>query len=520
MSEHDTLLPPPVAPVRKHGGPGPRVSRRGLLIGAGAAGLGAAAITTGLLVTKGAVHLQLPGQEQSVAAAPHPQIQHLLRRAGFGARASEVESYSALGYDGAVERLLNPKGVTDDIDAKLQSLSLDLTKVTDMQRWWVVRMLYSKRPLQEKMTLFWHGLLTSSYQKVGGKNGYPYIIQQNTFLRDHVFDTYDNILLGITQDPAMMWWLDLRLSNKSAPNENYARELMELFTLGVSGGYTQADVHDAARALTGFTLKRGGQVTYDDTKHDGGPKTLLGQTGNLDYKDVIRIVAGHPATGPYLCKRLYQFFVGEKPSDADVQTLAGVYTTSGHNMQAVMRALFHLPTFGSTTAYRARLKSPVEYTIGAIRQMEVSLTGQGLSTLMAQMGQTIFAPPNVAGWTGDVTSADWINTGTWLTRVNFINALLGGGRSTTGTSQQALLQTFQATLTNNHLSSPEAVVTYYINLLVDGTISDARRATLLATLTAPDTGAPLNLAGGKTISAENLRTMVYLLLTSPEYQLN
>nr|MBA3826832.1 DUF1800 domain-containing protein [Ktedonobacterales bacterium] len=492
----------------------------GLLIGAGAAGVGAAAIATGLLVTTGHVHLQLPGLSQSVPAAPHGQIQQLLRRAGFGARASDVASYSALGYAGAVDRLLDPTSVTDDIDAKLQSLALDLTKVTDMQRWWVMRMIYGKRQLQEKMTLFWHGLLTSSYQKVGGQTGYPYIVTQNNFLRNHAFDSYDNILLGITQDPAMMWWLDLRLSKKTAPNENYARELMELFTLGVSGGYTQADVHDAARALTGFSLKRGGTVTYNPAQHDDGAKTLLGHTGNLDYKDVIHIVAGHPATGPYLCKRLYQFFVGEQPNDADVQTLVGVYTSTGHNMKEVMRALLHLPTFQAPAAYRARLKSPIEFTIGAIRQMEVQLNGQGIANLMAQMGQTVFAPPSVAGWTGDISSADWLNTGTWLARVNFINALLGGGKATNSAAQQALLQTLQTTLTNNHLATPEDVVGYYVNVLIDGVLSDARRATLVATLTTPDSGASLKMAGGKTLSAENLRTMLYLLLTSPEYQLN
>ena len=528
MNDRDTTKAMPTTPAagQPYGAPPSsrrgRLSRRGLLIGAGAVGLGAVAITSGLLYAKGDLHL---GGGTPPTPAADAQIQHLVRRAGFGARSSEIAEYSALGYSGAVDRLLNFASVADDLDQRLQSLNLDLTRPQDQQRWWLLRMIYSKRPFEEKMTLFWHGLLTSSFQKVGGKRGYPYIIQQNQFLRAHALDTYDNILLGITQDPAMMWWLDLRLNKKQAPNENYARELMELFTLGVTGGYTQDDVHNGALALTGFKLSANGVVTYNASQHDDSQKTYLGHSGNLDYHDVIRIVAAHPATGPFLCTRLFRFFVHENPSDADIKTLADVYYSSGHSINAVMKTLFMLPTFLSADAYRARLKSPTEYTLGTIRQMEVELDGQGISTIMALMGQVIFAPPNVAGWPGDQSSAEWMNTGTWLIRVNFINALLNGSRAAKGgggvpglPSANALLQT---AITSHNLHTPDEVLSYFVNLLVDGQMANDRQQVLRTYLTDSNGGSDtLKLVGGQSLSANNLRGMLYLLMASPEYQLN
>lgn len=506
------------APQARQGG-GRKISRRGLFIGAGAVGLGAVAVTTGVLAAEGRIHI---GGGPPPTPAPNQQIAHLLRRAGFGARQSEIQHYSSLGWSGAIDELLNPNSVNDDLDQRLNALGLDLTSPTDEQRWWVLRMLYSQRPLQEKMTLFWHGLLTSSLTKVGGKRGYGYLINQNNFLRAHAFDTFDNILLGITQDPAMMWWLDLRLDSKTAPNENYARELMELFTLGVNSGYTQDDVHNAALALTGFRLHPDGSVDYLPQYHDDSQKTLLGHTGDLDYKDVINIITNHPACGPFISKRIFRFFVNETPSDADVAPMVQAYASSGHNIGAVMRAMFTSPAFLDPASYRARLKSPAEFTIGAIRQLELETTGEGVARVMSQMGQIIFDPPNVAGWPGDQSSANWINTGTWLARVNFINTLLSGLKlpGQQGNAGGAL-PTIQNTITSQHLASPSAVVDYFTGLLIDGQIDADRRQTLIATLTdSSGQGDTVALSGGGTVFASNLRAMLYLLMTSPEYQLN
>ncbi len=470
-----------------------RLSRRGLLIGAGAVGLGAVALTSGIIYARGDLPFFKP------TPAPNNQISHLLRRAGFGAQAGDIQSYSALGLTGAIDQLINFDSVSDNLDSRLNSLGLDLTRVPDEQRWWLLRMLYTKRPLQEKMTLFWHGVLTSSYTKVGGKSGYQYMIQQNNFLRDHCLDTYDNILLGITSDPAMMWWLDLRLSTKNAPNENYARELMELFTLGVNGGYTQDDVHNAALALTGWRLPRGQGSVYLPGQHDDSQKTLLGQTGDLDYHDVIRLVAAHPATGPFVCKRMFSFFVRENPTDSDVKPMVDAYYGSGHSIKAVVQAMLTAPSFLAPESYRARVKSPAEFVVGALRQLEVETNGQLISAVMTEMGQTIFNPPNVAGWPGDQTSAAWVNTGTWLARANFINALLDLVTGSGGPVQNII--------SSNNLTSPDAIVDHFTSLMIDGQISADRRQTLVGAL-------------GQGGSATGLRDMLYLLMTSPDYQLN
>ncbi len=496
--------PPPVPapPVPTRPRPGMRLSRRGLLIGAGAVGIGAAATAGGILIFNAV---------NKPAMAAGNQIQHLLRRAGFGARADEIQQYAQLGVGGAIDRLLNYTQVSDDIDSRLNSLNLDLSTIADSQRWWLLRMIYSQRPLQEKMTLFWHGLLTSSFTKVGGKAGYGFMIKQNNFLRDHALDTYDNILLGITQDPAMMYWLDLRLDRKNSPNENYARELMELFTMGVNSGYTQADVHNSARALTGFTLSRTGTVTYNPAQHDNGQKTLLGHTGNLDYHDVIRIVAGHPATGPFLSKRIFQFFVHENPSTAELQPMIDAYYHSNHSIMAVMRAMFNSPAFFSPAAYRSRIKSPVEFVVGAIRQLDIETQGQGLSNAMTQMGQTIFNPPNVAGWPGDQASDNWMSTSTWLARVNFIDAIFN---TQTGTS------IVQDAITKYNLKTPDDLVAHYTNVLIDSQISAARRQILSQYLAGSGGAAAVHLAGGQSLSAAGVHGMLYLLMSSPDYQLN
>ena len=269
---------------------------------AGLAAAGGAALVGGVALGEwlnhgGSTSLNnlLHGNEAQTSSV---QTGHLLRKAGFGANADEVSTYHSLGYQGAVDRLLNYQKVDDSaLEQRLQALNIDLTKPVDQQRWWLLRMAWTQRPLLEKMTLFWHGVLTSSYHKVGGRNGYSRMITQNNFLRAHAFDTFDNILLGITSDPAMLVYLDLNLSRKTHPNENYARELMELFTVGVAN-YTQPDVFAGAAALTGWHIRRNSDTAqYYPNDHSTLPVKFMGQTGSFDYKDVVRILANHPEIG-------------------------------------------------------------------------------------------------------------------------------------------------------------------------------------------------------------------------------
>jgi uncharacterized protein (DUF1800 family) len=452
--------------------------------------------------------------------ASNTQIGNLLRRAGFGATPDELTMYSNLGFNGAVDRLINYQHVPDDdMENRLKALSINLNKPLDQQRWWLLRMSWSQRPLLEKMTLFWHGVLTSSFRKVGGPKAYMRMITQNQFLRNHAFDTFDNILLGITSDPAMLFYLDLTKSRKNAPNENYARELMELFTLGL-GHYTQQDVYEGAAALTGWHVK-GLTSRYYPQDHNDLVKTYLGHKGNLDYKDVVNILANHPATPWFISRKLFTFFAYENPSDDDLKPLVDTYVQSGHNMAAVMRALLLSPQFASAKAYRGRIKSPVEFAVGAYHAMNINGDGTGLPVITTLMGQTLFDPPNVAGWPGDKVSALWLNSGTWMMRLNYIDLLLA--RGTAARTGSTPLVDLQGVVNTHKLNTPEQFVDHFSSFLLDSELATDRRTQLLDYFTAQNgstRGAPITLGNGTSYPLGRVRGTLYLMMSSPEYQLN
>ncbi|MBV9257562.1 MAG: DUF1800 domain-containing protein, partial [Ktedonobacteraceae bacterium] len=389
------------------------------------------------------------------------------------------------------------------------------------QQWWLLRMAWTQRPLLEKMTLFWSGVFTSSFRKVGGKNAYMRMIVQNNFLRSHAFDTFDNLLLGITADPAMLFYLDLTKSHKNAPNENYARELMELFTLGL-GHYTQQDVYEAASALTGWhVVGKSATARYVPHDHNNQVKHYLGQTGNFDYNDVVRILANHPATPWFISRKLFTFFVYENPSNDDLAPLVDSYVKSGHNMGAVMRTLLLSPQFSSSKAYRSRLKSPAEYMAGAYRALNVQGDGKRLPAIVTAMGQPLFDPPNVAGWPGDKVSSYWLNSGTWMTRLNYIDLLLVGNRTANNGASAPF--DFQSVVDANHIDTPERFVDYFASFLLDGQLAPDRRSLLIDYFNKSDSskvGKQVTLTSGKSYPINRVRGTLYLMMAAPEYHLN
>jgi hypothetical protein len=501
------------APVSRRKFTGKSVAVLAALGGAGvAAALGGVAL--GHLIQHGGLTKPFQGP-----AARSTQIGHLLRRAGFGASPEEIAMYEPLGFSGTVDRLLNYQQVADDdMENRLKALNIDLNSPEDQQRWWLLRMAWTQHPLLEKMTLFWHGVLTSSYRTIGP---YMRMINQNQFLREHAFDTFDNILLGITSDPAMLVYLDLAKSTKTAPNENYARELMELFTLGL-GHYTQRDVYEGASALTGWRVEDDELTShYSLQDHNDLVKTYLGHTGNLDYKDVIHILVNHPAAPWFISRKLFTFFVYENPSTEDLKPLVDTYVQSGHNMGAVMRTLLLSPQFSSAKAYRSRVKSPVEFVVGAYRALGINADGGGLPYIINLMGQSLFDPPNVAGWPGDKVSALWLNSGTWMARLSYIDLLLIHGVFEHGSLTS--LVDLQGMVNKYQLNSPEQFVDHFSSFLLDGNLDSDRRAQLLDYFTAHDgggSGAPITLTSGKSYRIGRVRGTLYLMLASPEYQLN
>lgn len=450
------------------------------------------------------------GQAQAALGQSSPlseevKLRHLLRRAGFGANPTELADYRKLGLQGTVDRLLNYDQVDNtDLEDRLKKLNLNMLQRPEIQRWWLLRMAYTARPLEEKMTLFWHGLLTSSFSKARLPN---LMRDQNEFFRKNALGRFPDILQGISRDPAMMLWLDLNQNLKSHPNENYARELMELFSLGI-GNYTEQDVREAARAYTGWSYRPLLGFTFNSNQHDAGSKTFLGQTGNFDGDNVVDVIMRQPASPRFIAGKLFSFFAYPNPSAEVLGPLVDAYKGNDLSIKALVRAILTSDEFYSAKAYRAIVKSPIEFVAGTLRTLGIDNDGKQLAPAAISMGQEPFNPPNVAGWPGGRT---WLASGTWLARVNFANRLAAAIPEANRPEAGALAGAASAT-------APADAVDKLLDLFLDGQSSPDGRQALIDYITPPGGG---SLAGAdKSWVEERRRGLAYLVLASPEYQLN
>lgn len=441
---------------------------------------------------------------------PKRRAAHLLRRAGFGGTLAEIEEFAKLGREEAADRLLNYATVDNAaVDSRLAALGIDLNapRPAEMMRWWLTRMVYTARPLEERMTYIWHGLLTSQVSKIGPQRA-KLMIRQNELYRKMALPKYDDLVKAASRDPAMLIYLDGADSTKGHPNENYARELMELFTMGV-GNYTEDDVRESARAFTGWRFtppKKTGDKEFDianwnpqfflaPQQHDTGTKTFLGKTGNFDGDDIVDIIMGTKAAGEFICRRLFTEFANYNPTDESVAKLVGVWNNSNHDIKAIVRAILVSDEFYSEASYRAFVRSPVEFMVNAMRglQLQPDLR-RGIQDKSIQgMDQVLFEPPNVAGWPG---GAAWLSSGTFFARTNFLDGLLFGRAKAP-----------PAIPTLSGLNSAEEIADRVLAIFVDGNIPDASRQAIV------------QHASGVTNPAERAATVAYLVLGSPEYQL-
>ena len=346
------------------------------------------------------------------------QAAHLLRRAGFGGAEADVARLASLGMQGAVDALLHPAAPDADLPAYPDVTSLyDPKKARQTaQLWWLDRMLRTNRPLVEKMALFWHGHFATSVQKVAP----PQMVAQVNLFRQFGLGRFPVLLSAVTRDPAMLIWLDNRANAKAHPNENYAREVMELFALGL-GAYTEDDVKEAARAFTGWTVDKNQQAAFVPARHDDGIKTVLGKSGRLDADDVIAIVVSQPVHQRFLAHKLLEFFVYSDPEPELIEAVAQVYALSGLDVAKTVGTILRSDVFFSPRAYRAIPKSPLELAIGTLRYIGAQTVPPNLPYQLARMGQEPLNPPSVKGWDGGPA---WINTSTLLARFNFVNALV------------------------------------------------------------------------------------------------
>jgi uncharacterized protein (DUF1800 family) len=365
------------------------------------------------------------------------KVAHLHRRAGFGASWCELQRDLKDGPAKSIDRLLAPPRPTEDEVSALEGLrkgALDSEDVERLKAWWLYRMLFGNDPLTEKMTLFWHGHFATSNAKV--KN-LDLMAGQNELFRKHALGSFGDLLAGVAGDGAMLIWLDGVVSKKEKPNENFAREFLELFTLGV-GQYTEQDIRAAARAFTGWATpgrlmvpfgRRGGArpLRFEAAAHDAGRKTFLKQTGNWSAADIVRITLQQPACATFLCRKLYRFFVSEsEPAAGLIEPLAERLRKSKYSVRAVVETILRSRHFYSKEVRRQKVASPVEHSLGLVRMLEVPRANVNLLALVAacgRQGQELFYPPNVKGWDGGKT---WLNSTTVLERDNWGNDVVWG----------------------------------------------------------------------------------------------
>ena len=366
---------------------------------------------------------------------------HLLRRAGFGASRNELEEYIAMGYDGAVEALLNPSdpgNMPDDLIRRYHVEQSELRDLAGSAAYWMYRMISTSCPMEEKIALFWHGLFATGYAKLNQARS---LLNQVDMFRRSGLGSFEGLLVELSKDPAMIVWLDNNENHGSAINENYGRELLELFSMGI-GNYTEDDIKECSRAFTGWTLGNAeymavraakdsiwpyGRIAwhfdYRDEDHDAGEKTFLGETGKFNGEDIIAIIAKQESTARFVATRLFQFFAADEiteDGEKAIKEMITSYFSSGYQIRAMLRTLFHTDYFKSDEARFARVKGPVEMVVGAIRMsgnyQNPALGIEKVSDTMLYMGQGLLQPPTVEGWH---EGSEWIDSGALVERVNF-----------------------------------------------------------------------------------------------------
>src|SRR5918999_186017 len=374
---------------------------------------------------------------------------HLMRRAGFGATYEELEARAAKGYEATVEELLHPEAQPDleqDIMMRYQPQWLSQAGLEGQQEDWVFRMINTKRPLQEKIALFWHGIMCTGHAKCE----YPkqQYIELDMFRRDGL-GSFRDLLAGLASDPAMVFYLDNCMSHKDAINENWGRELLELFSMGVGmdnqANYSEDDIKEAARAFTGWTISNAiprypygryeAYFAYNPYDHDNEEKTFLGETGRWNGEDIIDIIVRQPATARFVSRHLYNFFVADEPQvpawqntpprdPETIKMLEDEYFRSNYDIRSMLRVLFNSDFFKN--ARFAKVKSPVETVVGTTRLVgDFTFPKPGMPALVAEMrymGQDLANPPTVEGWH---TGQEWIDSGTLVERINFTADQMG-----------------------------------------------------------------------------------------------
>ena len=445
---------------------------------------------------------------------------HLLRRAGFGGTPSEIDSLFARGHEGAVSSLVDYDAIdTSAYEASLAAKNYNLTRIVGLQQWFMDRMAFSPRPLEEKMTYFWNLHWTSGISKVKGET---LILNQNQTERALAMGKFDDLVLAISKDPAMLVWLDNTTNKVGRPNENYARELMELFTIGI-GHYTQTDVTETARALTGWAVQNYNRdtgynaATFVDKpqQHDDGSKTILGKTGNFNGTDAIGIIldltdSAGSVSGRFIGGKLWTYLAGNDAQDYVVDELQSVYASSGRSIREVVRAILLHDDFFADHTYKTWVRSPAEYAVASVRMLEATSDFSSAANSLSGMGQVLFNPSDAKGW--DWGTA-WMNTGSLFSRATLSNTLTTN-RGTSGTRIDPA-----ALLAGQDASTADKVVDLIASRLNVDDVSSEIRASWIEYMNRNDDGSLGTWTNTTGNVDKKVRGVVHLMLTSPAFHL-
>ena len=425
---------------------------------------------------------------------------HLLRRAGFGASRDEIEARASQGYDKTMEELLNPQdqsGIEEDLLYRLQPSYYQAAAIENNVQDWIFRMINSPRQLQEKMSLFWHMIFCAGHSKID--SGFEMGRMVRMF-REHGMGNFRNLLYQLSTNPGMMYYLDNTESHKVALNENYGRELLELFSIGVgmdeSFNYSEDDVKACARAFTGWNVappyppfphgRSPWEFRFDPADHDEGDKTFLGETGNWNGDDILDIICKQSGTARFISRHLYNYFVADEPQipawrltpprDQElISAMEKAYFDSGYDITAMLRVLFSSESFKSDSVRFAKVKSPAEMVAGTLRMVEDHKEIKpGLFELSQEpkyMGMDLMNPPTVEGWH---TGREWIDSGTLVERINYASDLLG---NTELPGVQSLISRIRG---RGDTLTPEAFVDGCLDVLGPLMVDDATREELVS----------------------------------------
>jgi uncharacterized protein (DUF1800 family) len=420
------------------------LTRRQVLAAAAATGIGVGAIRLlgGSMQQLAGSRTASAGDWASPLAYESARVMQLLRRATFGYTPAQLEAALSEGFGKSVDRLLETSPVEPSVPA-FASTPGGRFPIQQLQGWWVDHMLTTTTPFAERMTLFWHGHFTSDYRKTANDT---FMYWQNLTWRRMGMTDLRSMLMQVTTDPAMLRYLDLATSTGQSPNENYSRELMELFTMG-AGNYTEDDVRESAKALAGWVEppadSGSGRLTVYSTQKTGvliprrafkGSVAFLGKTGALDTQGVLDRILAQPATAPFIVNKVVSHFVTARPAQSYVTSLADAFRRSKYDMKTLMRAIFMSPEFSADQSYRTLVKSPTEFMVHAARALGSTSLSKLIAGSGSGMGQSLFDPPDVNGWPNNES---WISSNTVVERVNFVTAALASARDTIPSASDA-----------------------------------------------------------------------------------